>query len=62
MAVTLAIYAFVQIAVPLWVRPHLVPPTTTAMVISAATLDGISLDGAGTDHPHHPRGTPATGS
>ena len=48
MAVTLAIYAFVQIAVPLWVRPHLVPPTSTATVISAATLDGIRLDNAGT--------------
>ena len=48
MAVTLAIYVFVQIAVPLWVRPHLVPPTSTATVISGATLDGISQDNAGT--------------
>ena len=48
MAVTLAIYVFVQIAVPLWVRPHLVPPTSTATVISGATLDGIRQDNAGT--------------
>ncbi len=48
MAVTLAIYAFVQIAVPLWVRPHLVPPTTATMVISDATLDGVGIDNAGT--------------
>jgi hypothetical protein len=48
MAVTLALYAFVQIALPLWVRPHLIPPTSTATVISGATLDGISLDNAGT--------------
>jgi ABC-type transport system involved in multi-copper enzyme maturation permease subunit len=48
MALTLAIYVLVQIAVPLWVRPHLVPPTTTSMVISQASFDGISLDGSGT--------------
>ena len=47
MALTLAIYVVVQIAVPLWVRPHLVPATTTSMVISRSTLDGIGLDGAG---------------
>jgi ABC-type transport system involved in multi-copper enzyme maturation permease subunit len=47
MAVALAIYVLVQIAVPLWVRPHLVPATTTTMVISRATLDGISSDGSG---------------
>ncbi len=46
-ALTLAIYVVIQIAVPLWVRPHLVPPTTTTMVISRSTLDGISVDGAG---------------
>ncbi len=55
MALTLAIYVIVQIAVPLWVRPHLVPPTTTLMVISPATLDGISTDGSGTNTHHHPR-------
>ena len=48
MALTLAIYVLVQIAVPLWVRPHLVPPTSASMVISRATLDGISTDGSGT--------------
>ena len=48
MALALAIYVVVQIAVPLWVRPHLVPATTTSMVISQATLDGISSDSAGT--------------
>ena len=48
MALTLAIYVVVQIAVPLWVRPHLVPATTASMVISHSTLDGIGLDGSGT--------------
>jgi hypothetical protein len=53
----LALYVVVQVAVPLWVRPHLVPPTTTSMAISRATLDGISLDASGTltitTHPAH---------
>jgi hypothetical protein len=48
MALTLAIYVFVQIAVPLWIRPHLLPPTTTTTVISDATLDGIATDGSDT--------------
>jgi hypothetical protein len=48
MALTLAVYVIVQIAVPLWVRPHLVPPTTTTMIISHATLDGVSMDDSGT--------------
>lgn len=47
MAVTLAIYTFVQIAVPLWVRPQLVPPVSTSMVISESTLDGITAQGSG---------------
>ena len=48
MALTLAIYVFVQIAVPLWVRPHLVPATTTTTVMSPATVDGIRMDDSGT--------------
>jgi hypothetical protein len=44
MALTLAIYVFVQVAVPLWVRPHVIPPTTSSMVISDRTLDGINFD------------------
>ena len=31
MAVTLAIFAAVQVAVPLWVRPHLLPPDRTVV-------------------------------
>ena len=48
MAVTLALYAAVQVAVPLWVRPHLVPETSSFAVISGSTLDGISTDNSGT--------------
>ena len=47
MAVTLAVYVFVQIAVPLWVRPHLLPPVTSSTVISRTTLAGIGSDGSG---------------
>lgn len=45
MALTLAIYTLVQVAVPLWVRPHLAPPTTASVVISEETLDGVTSDG-----------------
>jgi hypothetical protein len=43
MAVTLAVYVFVQIAVPAWVRPHLIPPVRETVTLSADTLDGVSL-------------------
>jgi hypothetical protein len=41
MAVTLAIFAFVQIAMPLWIRPNLIPARHA--VVSVASLDGMSL-------------------
>jgi hypothetical protein len=47
MALTLAVYVAVQLAVPMWVRPHLLPPTTSSVVISEDTLDGIGADGSG---------------
>jgi hypothetical protein len=31
MAVTLAIIAAVQVAIPLWIRPHLIPPDRTVV-------------------------------
>lgn len=46
MAITLAVLAFVQVAVPLWVRPHLVPPASQTVTI-ADHLDGIELTGPG---------------
>jgi hypothetical protein len=49
MAVTLAVYVFVQIAVPVWVRPHLIPPVRESVTVSLATLDGIGLRGSGPD-------------
>ena len=39
MAVTLAIFAAAQLAMPLWVRPHLIPPDRTIATIDSAQLD-----------------------
>jgi hypothetical protein len=39
MAVTLAIFAVVQVAMPLWVRPHLIPAQHT--IVSVASLDSL---------------------
>jgi ABC-2 family transporter len=47
MALTLALYAAVQVVVPIWVRPHLVPPVSSTVAFSRSTLDGISLEGSG---------------
>jgi hypothetical protein len=41
MAITLAIFAVIQIAMPLWIRPNLFPARHT--VISVTSLDSISL-------------------
>jgi hypothetical protein len=38
MAITLAIFAAAQLAMPLWIRPHLVPPSHTIAAIAAADL------------------------
>jgi hypothetical protein len=43
MAVTMAIFAAVQIAMPLWVRPHLIPPNRMITTIEAAQLNFGSL-------------------
>lgn len=47
MALTLVIFTFVQIAMPLWVRPHLVPPVQKNITISRATFDGLNINGPG---------------
>jgi hypothetical protein len=45
MAITLAIFAAVQIAMPLWIRPNLFPARHT--VISVTSLDSIALQQGG---------------
>jgi hypothetical protein len=52
MAVTLAIFAAVQVAMPLWVRPHLIPPDRTTTTIEAARLGFGNL--TATIVPGHP--------
>jgi hypothetical protein len=46
MAITLAIFAAAQLAMPLWVRPHLIPPSHTTAAIASADLDFGSLTAA----------------
>jgi ABC-type transport system involved in multi-copper enzyme maturation permease subunit len=47
MALTLVVYVLVQVAVPLWVRPHLVAPVTKTETISESTIDSITADAGG---------------
>ncbi|PRX45139.1 ABC-2 family transporter [Prauserella shujinwangii] len=43
MAVTLAIFVALQIAVPLWVRPSLLPPVEATVAITPENLRGIGM-------------------
>ncbi|NJP98271.1 ABC transporter permease [Nonomuraea sp. FMUSA5-5] len=43
MALTLAAFAAVQVAVPLLVRPHLLPPVTASFEIGKGNVDGLSM-------------------
>jgi hypothetical protein len=45
MAVTVAVFTAVQIAMPLLVRPYLVPPTRTITAITADNLGGLMAMG-----------------
>lgn len=45
MALTLVVFTAVQVAVPVWLRPHLAPPVTRVLTFSSGTLDGIESDG-----------------
>jgi hypothetical protein len=51
MAVTLAVVTFVQIAVPTWIRPHLVPTAEQTVTLSREKLDGISISDNGPGSP-----------
>jgi len=43
MAVTLAIFAAVTFAFPVWVRPHLIPPVRATVTLSTASINGFTL-------------------
>ena len=51
MAVTLVIFAAVQLAVPFWVRPHLIPPVTTTSALNLGSVVewGVTNAGPGND-------------
>ncbi|MGI8446122.1 MAG: ABC transporter permease [Streptosporangiaceae bacterium] len=46
MAVTLAIFAAVQAVTPLWIRPHLIPPSRTIDTIEAAQANFFPTGGS----------------
>jgi ABC-2 family transporter len=43
MAITLAVFVAVQVAMPLLVRPHLLPPTRSTVQITEANLEDFTL-------------------
>jgi hypothetical protein len=47
MAITLAVFAAVQIVMPLWIRPHLVAPVHAASAFNAANITEISSSNDG---------------
>jgi hypothetical protein len=48
MALTLALVTAIQIAVPLWIRPHLAAPVREHVPFTMSRLDGIGSNGPGT--------------
>ena len=53
MAITLAIFAVVQVAVPLWIRPHLIPPDHTTITLQSGQAVSLATLAA-TVVPGHP--------
>jgi hypothetical protein len=47
MAAALAAFAVVQMAMPLWIRPHLIAPTRLTTTITATNLDGFLIQSNG---------------
>jgi hypothetical protein len=47
MAITLAIFVAAQIAMPLLVRPHLLPPTRSTIELTESNIDGFHWDDSG---------------
>lgn len=48
-AITLAVFAAVQVAVPLWVRPHLFTPVRTVSALSPSAIFGIMSTAPGSN-------------
>jgi hypothetical protein len=47
MAVTLAVFAAVQLVMPLWVRPHFIPPSHAVTALDPAAINFINTSGNG---------------
>ncbi len=47
MTLTLVVVVAVQLLMPAWVRPHLVPATDEVVTVTERPLDGLSLEGPG---------------
>jgi hypothetical protein len=47
MAVTVAVFAAVQVVMPLWIRPHLITPVHTASPLDIASLQETGVTGNG---------------
>jgi hypothetical protein len=47
MAITLAIFAAVQVAMPLWVRPHLIAPVHATTALNTANIDLLETSNDG---------------
>jgi hypothetical protein len=50
MAVTLVIFTAVQVAVPLWVRPHLIAPVQTTSALNVASITEVGSGAPGGAH------------
>ncbi|MEU5987765.1 ABC transporter permease subunit [Spirillospora sp. NPDC047418] len=44
MAITLAVFVAVQVAMPVWIRAHLIPPETTTVAITSKNMSQMTLD------------------
>ena len=44
MAITLAIFAVVQIAMPVWIRPHLITPVRSTTALTASVIQGLGMN------------------
>ena len=44
MAITLAIFAVVQIAMPVWIRPHLITPVRSTTALTASVIQGLGIN------------------
>jgi ABC-2 family transporter protein len=47
MAVTLAIFAAVQLVMPVWIRPHLIPPVRVTSAFNPNAITGLLQSGSG---------------